>query len=144
MNENLKKNTVWNLIGTTINAFASLIFMIIVTRVNGISDAGIFTFGFSVATMFNIIGVYAGRIYQVTEKNKISDKDFLYNRIISCIFMILISFAFIFINGYTFVKALVILLLCLLKMFEAFSDVIYGFLQKIGRLFMKYLIKMKL
>lgn len=130
MNENLKKNAVWNLIGTTINAFASLIFMIIVTRVNGISDAGIFTFGFSVATMFNIIGVYAGRIYQVTEKNKISNKDFLYNRIISCIFMIIISFAFVFINGYNFVKALIIILLCLLKMFEAFSDVIYGFLQK--------------
>ena len=55
INENTRKNTIWNIIGTTINAFSSLFFMIIVTRVNGVFDAGIFTFAFSTATMFNII-----------------------------------------------------------------------------------------
>ena len=130
MKRNFKKNTVWNLIGTTINAFSSLFFMIIVTRINGISDAGIFTFGFSIATMFNIIGVYAGRIYQVTEKSNISDKDFLINRIFSCLAMLIISIFFVLINRYSIDKALIIILLCIIKMFEAFADVIYGILQK--------------
>ena len=75
INENTRKNTIWNIIGTTINAFSSLFFMIIVTRVNGVFDAGIFTFAFSTATMFNIIGVYAGRIYQVTDNDNNTNKD---------------------------------------------------------------------
>ena len=85
MNNNIKKNTIWNIVGTTINAIASLIFMIIVTRINNVNEAGIFTFAFTCATLFNVIGTYAGRIYQVTEKKEISNKDFLINRIISCV-----------------------------------------------------------
>ena len=41
MNKNLKKNTIWNIIGTGINAFASLFFMIIATRINDVYEAGI-------------------------------------------------------------------------------------------------------
>ena len=45
--KNLKKNTIWNIVGTTLNAFVSLVLMVAVTRINGINDAGIFTFSFS-------------------------------------------------------------------------------------------------
>ena len=82
MEKNLKKNTIWNIIGTGINAFASLIFMIIVTRINDVYEAGVFSFAFSAATLFNVIGTYAGRIYQVTERKNISNKEFLINRVI--------------------------------------------------------------
>ena len=59
MKNNLKKNFIWNLIGSTINSFTSLIFLIIVTRINGIEAAGIFTFAFSTACLFYIIGIYS-------------------------------------------------------------------------------------
>ncbi len=42
MGNNTKKNVIWNMIGTTANAFNSLFFMIIVTRINGLKDSGIF------------------------------------------------------------------------------------------------------
>ena len=71
-----RKNFIWNIIGTTFNAFNSLFFMIIITRVNGLENAGIFTLAFSTACILYIIGIYAGRIYQVTEASKeITDKD---------------------------------------------------------------------
>lgn len=135
MEENLKKNTIWNIIGTTINAFNSLFLMIIVTRINGVFDAGIFTFAFSVATLLNIVGVYAGRIYQVTDQNEFSDKDYLINRIVSCSIMIIISFGYVFFKGYIFSKQVIILSLCFLKMLEAFSEVLYAYYQKEGNLY---------
>lgn len=135
MEKNLKKNTIWNIIGTGINAFASLIFMIIVTRINNIYEAGIFSFAFSSATLFNVIGTYAGRVYQVTDTKGISNKEYIINRLITCFSMIIVAIAFVIIRGYELYKIVVILLLCVLKMLEAFCDVIYGFFQKENNLY---------
>ena len=77
---NIKKNIIWNIVGTTLNAFNSLFFLIIATRINGVNDAGIFTFAFSTATLFNIIGVYSGRVYQVTDQTDATDKDFIISK----------------------------------------------------------------
>ena len=135
MKKNLKKNTIWNIVGTGINAFASLIFMIIVTRINDVYEAGIFSFAFSVATLFNVIGTYAGRIYQVTERKNISNKDFFINRIVSCLIMYIVAIIFVTIRSYELEKIIIIMLLCFWKMLEAFCDVIYAFLQKNDELY---------
>ena len=126
-----RKNFIWNIVGTGFNAFNSLFFMIIVTRINGVNEAGIFTIAFSTACILYTIGVYAGRIYQVTELNKnISDKDFIANRIITSIAMPIFLIIFCVIRNYELEKLIIFLLLTLYKMLEAFSDVIYGILQK--------------
>lgn len=133
MKENIqfRKNFIWNTIGTGFNAFNSLFFMIIVTRINGVDEAGIFTLAFSTATILYSIGIYAGRIYQVTELDeKISDKDFVVSRIITCILMIILILGFCLFRGYEIDKTIIFLLLTIYKMLEAFSDVIYGILQK--------------
>ena len=76
-----KKNFIWNIIGTGFNAFNSLFFMIAITRINGVDNAGIYTIAYSTACILYMIGIYAGRIYQVTESNKtITNKDYIFNR----------------------------------------------------------------
>ena len=40
--EKNSKNVIWNRIGASLTAFTSLFFAIIVTRINGTNDAGIF------------------------------------------------------------------------------------------------------
>ena len=70
-------------------------FLVIVTRINSLEEAGIFTFAFSNACVFLIIGSYAGRIFQVTEMNKkITESDFLYNRLFTIGVMILSGLLF--------------------------------------------------
>ena len=130
MDKKFRKNTIWNMLGTGINAFNSLFLMIIVTRINGVSLAGIFTFAFSTATLFNVIGVYAGRVYQVTDKGTFNDKEYFMNRVISCLIMVIISISFVLIKQYNFTKTVIVILLCFLKMLEAFADVLYAFFQK--------------
>lgn len=128
--KNFNKNFIWNIIGTTFNSFNSLFFMIIVTRLNGTNDAGIFTLAFSTACILYIIGVYAGRIFQVTDKDEINDKEYIANRIITTILMVIISIGFVLIKGYDIYKASVFIIICIYKALEAFSDVLYGILQK--------------
>ena len=134
--DNTKKNFIWNMIGTTINAFNSLFFMIMATRINGINDAGIFTFAFSTALLFNIIGVYSGRVYQVTDKTEATDKDFIISKFITCFVMLIVSILFVLINNYCFYKSSIILLLCFLKMLEAFSETIYAIFQRKDNLYL--------
>lgn len=130
-NMQFKKNFIWNVLGTGFNAFNSLFFMIIATRVNGIDNAGIFTLAFSTACIIYVIGIYAGRIYQVTEPDKtITDKDYIINRMITTGFMIIAIIAFVLIRGYDLFKSIIFILLTTYKAIEAFSEVFYGILQK--------------
>ena len=132
----LKKNFLWNSIGSTIYSFTSLFFMIIVTRINGIDDAGIFTFAFANACFLQVIGTYAGRTYQVTETGEnIKDNDYVHNRIISSCLMIIVGILFGFIRGYQTFKLFVIFLLIVYKALDAFSESIYGIIQKKDRLY---------
>ena len=129
--DNLGKNFIWNIIGTTFAAFNSLFFLVAVTRINGIKNAGIFSIAFATACILYMIGVYAGRIYQVTENDKkITDKDYIISRVISCIVMLLIGIVYIFARDYSLYKSTVFIILILYKMLEAFCEVIYAIMQK--------------
>lgn len=133
---NMKKDFFWNSIGTAINAFNSLFFMIIVTRINGVDDAGVFTFGFSLACLLYVIGIYSGRIYQVTENNKkITDSDYFYLKIISCILMLIVGIIYSIINKYNLYKFIIILFLTIFKLLEAFSEFSYAIIQKDNKLY---------
>lgn len=129
--QNFKKNFIWNMFGMTFNSFNSLFYMIIITRINGTNDAGIFTLAFSIACLVFYIGTYAGRVYQVTDSSKIvSTSDYVVHRLIAFGILIITSFVYSLIMGYSNQKLIIVLLLCLLKGLEALSDVFYGILQK--------------
>ena len=135
-----KKNFLWNVIGMTCNCFNSLFFMILITRINSMDDAGIFTLSFSIACLVYYIGTYAGRVYQVTNVNdSITDSDFIIHRAITCVMMVFISLMYCFISGYSLYKFTVVILLCIYKSLEAFSDVLYGVVQKNNNLYQVFI-----
>lgn len=129
--KNFKSNFIWNMLGTGLNAFNSLFFLITVTRINGINDAGIFTLAFSTACILYVVGIYAGRVFQVTDsKENVTDKEYICNRILSCVLMMIITIIFVIIRGYNIYKSAIFILLAFYKCLEAFSDVLYGIMQK--------------
>lgn len=132
----LRKNFIWNMIGSTINAFMSLFLMILVTRINGLDQAGVFTFAFSLSCLLQVIGVFSGRAYQVTERDKkITDSDFIRNKTLTCFMMLLVSFIYLGFHHYDLSKNLIIILLVFYKLLEAFAEVFYGIIQKNGDLY---------
>ena len=108
MINNVKKNYIWNTLGTACVSFLSLILMILVTRINGMEMAGIFSFSFSSACIINIFALYCGRTYQVTDDNKqISESSYVVTRLLTAIGGIVISILFTLINGYSMDKSII-------------------------------------
>lgn len=125
------KNFIWNSLGTGINSFNSLFFLIIVTRVNDIQTAGIFSIAYATATILYTLAMYSGRLCQVTDiENKIKDKDYIANRFITCMLMLALATGFLCIKQYPAFKTTIFALLAIFKGLEAFSDILYGVMQK--------------
>lgn len=125
------KNFIWNSLGTGINSFNSLFFLIIVTRVNDIQTAGIFSIAYATATILYTLAMYSGRLCQVTDiENKIKDKDYIANRALTCFIMLIGATIFLVLKKYTSFKTTIFALLAIFKGLEAFSDILYGVMQK--------------
>ncbi len=125
------KNFIWNSLGTGINAFNSLFFSIGVTIINGLTTAGIFSLGYATASILYTVAMYSGRLCQVTDvENKIKDKDYIANRILTCLFMAVCAVIFLLIKQYTGLKTTVFALLAVFRGIEAFADILYGIMQK--------------
>ena len=90
-----KKNFLWNMIGTTLNSFNSMFFMIIITRINGTEDAGLYTLVFSIVCLLYNIGIYAGRTFQVTDQtNRYNDTEYVIHRMMTVSLMFVVAAPF--------------------------------------------------
>lgn len=136
MENNLKKNFIWNMLGSTFASFISLFFMIIVTRINGVNEAGLFTFAFSTACLFYIIGIYSGRTFQVTDDSYYAtNSNYFYSKIVTCLLMIIFSILFCILKKYSLSKSIIIFSLVFFKCLEAFSECLYAIIQKENKLY---------
>ena len=126
MNNNQRKDFIWNFLGLTINSFNSLFFLIVVNWLNGKNDGGIFTFAFSLCGLTYFIGTYFNRTYQISNPEKFNNKEFIFNRVISVFLMFLITILYAFIMKYDSYKFSIIMGLCFYKMLESFAEVLYG------------------
>ena len=132
----MKKDYFWNTLGVLLQNAISPLLLVVVTRVNGIHDSGLFSFAFSVSIILWSLAMWGGRTYQVSDATKeFSARGYIAVRVILGILVMLCASAFVLINGYTPEKAMLILILALLKVLESIADVIYGILQVNGRLY---------
>ena len=130
-----KQNIIWNMIASILNSAQTVILLLIVTRILGVVEGGIFSFAFSAANMLLYIGTYGVRNYQVTDIcRKYSFNDYSSLRAVTSTAMIILSFFFSFCSGYSIEKSLIIFTLCLLKCLEAIEDLFFGEYQLEGRL----------
>jgi len=130
-----KKNFIWNSLGAGLNAFHSPLFLMIVSRVLGIREAGFFTIAFTTGVLLSNIGLYNVRSYQITDYNRNhSDAVYLNARIVTSFFMILAVAAYSLTKISDPPLFAVVLLLGLWRVPEVMSDVIHGTLQMNRRL----------
>lgn len=126
---------IWNTIGMMCNAGTSFLLLIFVTRICGDISAGIFALGFANAQLMLTIGRYGMRAYQATDiKENIQFPTYLLSRIITCILMLLISFLFILVSGYSMEKAVIVFSICIIKMSDALEDIFHGLFQQQGHI----------
>lgn len=138
--DNIEKDSfVWNLIGSTLNAFQSVIMLVIITRVTNLNDAGIFSIAYANSILLLNIGKYGMRNFQVSDFNsEFSFDEYKKSRYITISAMILCSVIYIVIvsqtNNYSLNKSLIIFFMCLYKAIDAIEDVYHGHYQNNNRL----------
>lgn len=113
--------------------------LIVLNRTNGIEDAGVFSIAFAVASLMLYVGLYGLRRFQASDINeKFAFQEYNGVRFMTCTVMILSSLCYCFygylFNDYSTNKVIIVFLVCLLKLVQAYTDVIHGNMQQKGRL----------
>lgn len=125
-----KSAFIWNTVGSISNALPSLIYLMIVTRTVGASDAGVFALAFANAQLMLTIGRYGMRAFQSTDiKGRYSFGVYLSSRIVTSAAMLTVCIIYILANGFSLYKSQIIFWVCMLKMIDALEDIFHGVLQ---------------
>ncbi len=134
-----RKNVIWNIIAGIINAAEAVIIVAVVSRINGLKEAGILTFAFSVANLLMTVGKFGIRNYQVVHENEeYIFKVFFNFRIITVGIMVLSTIIYFLYNLGIYndinQKSSCVFWVCMWYAVEAFEDVFAGSYQARGRL----------
>lgn len=133
-----KQNIVWNIIGSFLYAFASMVLSIAVVQIAGEDAGGIFTFAFSTLGQHMFTIAYFGiRPFQITDTgNQYSFGEYLRLRLFTCVAALLVGIGFVAISGYTPQKAAAVVLLVTYKVIDGLADTYEAEFQRQGRLYL--------
>lgn len=139
--ENLeKRNMVWNMVGSFLYAFASMVLTIAVVQVVGDDQGGIFTFAFSAFGQHMFMVAYFGiRPFQITDTGRrYTFGEYLGLRLFTCGAALLFGLFFVFLNrdSYSSVKIATVLLMVAYKVIDGFADAYEAEFQRDGRLYL--------
>ena len=91
----------WNMFGSMLNAFQSVIFLVVLTRIVDLKESGFFVIAYANANLFLNIGKYGMRNFQVSDVNdQFSFKEYKYSRFITTFLMIIVSIIYVVIVGH--------------------------------------------
>ena len=130
------KDYFWNSLGSFLQSAISPVLLVLITRINGIYDSGIFSFAMSVSVVFWVFSMWGGRTYQVSDVNrKFSSGGYIAVRFIASLIVIVAAVVFCVASEYDITKTSVIILLVGFKIIESIADSLYGILQVHNRLY---------
>ena len=134
-----RNSFIYNTASGLLNAAQSVLILMIISRVLGDYDAGVFTIAWAVGNLYLNVGKYGMREMQATDvTHKYSFKTYLNSRIISTAVMMAVSIGYVLYSavtiGYETSKTIIIILICFLKAVDSIEDVYQGQQQLNGRL----------
>lgn len=133
-----KRDIIWNMAGSFLYAFASMLLSIAVVQIAGEDAGGVFTFAFTTFGQHMFMMAYFGiRPFQITDTGgKYSFGDYLGLRLMTCGAALLTGLVYVFINDYSIEKAAVVFLMVVYKVIDALADAYEAEFQRGGRLYL--------
>ena len=130
---------IWNTWAAMLNSFQSVLILMVISRIDPVTDAGVFTIAFAIGNLMLTIGQYGIRQFQVSDvQEKYSFREYVGVRVITSCLMVIVSFFYVGIHYYTgaydFDKSIAVFLICLSKTIDSVEDVFQGRLQQRERL----------
>jgi transcriptional activator amrA len=128
--QNIKKDYLWNSLGSLLQSAISPVLLIVITRLNGIDDSGLFSFALSLSVVFWVVSLWGGRTYQVSDvKREFSSGSYIAVRFVASLIVAISAVVFCVLNGYNATKTGLIMILVTFKILESIADSLYGVLQ---------------
>ena len=128
--QNIKKDYLWNSLGSLLQSAISPVLLIVITRLNGIDDSGLFSFALSLSVVFWAVSLWGGRTYQVSDvKREFSSGSYIAVRFVASLMVVISAVVFCVLNGYNTTKTGLIMILITFKILESIADSLYGVLQ---------------
>lgn len=129
----------WNTAGSMLNAFQSVIMLMVLTRVCDMATAGVFTLAYANANLFLNMGSYGMRNFQASDvRPTYGFRAYGRSRLITCVAMVACSYAYLAWSavtvGYPADKVAAVALMTLFKGVDSVEDVFDGNFQQQGRL----------
>lgn len=139
--ENIEqRNMIWNMLGSFLYAFASMVLTIAVIQVVGEDQGGDFTFAFTTFGQHMFMVAYFGiRPFHITDtRQKYTFGEYLRLRFITCGAALLFGLLYVAAHGgtYTREKAMTVFLMVCYKVIDGFADAYEAEFQRDGRLYL--------
>lgn len=129
--KNIKRAFLWNMIGSTCYSLASVLYLMVVSRICGLETAGFFSLSYASAQLFLSIGRYGMRTFQATDlKEKYSFQEYAGSRVLTCFLMCLSGIIYALFSFHDIKLTWTCFFIVLLKMNDAVEDVYHGFFQQ--------------
>ena len=99
--DKMKSAYLWNTSAAMLNAFQTVFILMLISRIDPIIDAGVFTIAFAIGNLMLAVGKYGVRQFQVSDiKEKYSFREYVFSRVLTSILMINASVVYV---GYYYV-----------------------------------------
>lgn len=136
LEESQARDTVCYSIGSLCSSAASMIVLLIVTRIMGAELSGAFSLAWSAAQLMLTIGWFSTRQYQVSDvKEEIGFREYCAMKMCSSMLMVILGAAYVKIYHYDSITTKMTILLCLFMITDVFADFFSGYFQHINKLY---------
>ena len=128
---------IWNLLGNFAAAAVSVLYLLIVSRMQTSEVADQFSLATSIGNLWIIIGQFQVRNYQATDvKSSHPFSAYFFTRLLTVIMMVISLFPYLWTINYDFTynSVMIITWIIVYRVADAFSDLFQGYFQQHGRL----------
>ena len=131
----MRNSYIWDFAYSIEYSLQSAILMLIITRISGPYESGIFLIAYTVTQLTTAIGNYGLRSFQVSDVRKeYSFRTYFASRIVTIVLMIIATALYSASQGYDRKRIILIIILCAYRIVECVEDVFHAEMQKKMRL----------
>lgn len=131
----LKQSVLWNTWGSTFYLGCQWLLTVLIARILGYKDAGVFSLAMSITNIFYSFAIFGMRNFQISDMtDKYSDGTYIVSRCITGVVAFLGCVAFVLMNNYNTKQISCIVVFMVFRLSEAFFDVLMGIYQKKWRM----------
>lgn len=125
------------MIGSLVYAMSTVFLSYLTIRIVGEDKGGIFAIALTISQMLVYFGYFEMRNFQVTDSNNTySFSQYFTTKIFTCTIMFVVSIGYVAVKGYNNEKSVIVILVCILKLVDAFADVYESQFHKDGYLYL--------